>query len=302
MTDRVEIVEVGLRDGLQNEATPVPASLRAQWFNALSAAGLNRIEAGSFVSPKWVPQMADTETVIQAIDHRPGLSVEALIPNQKGLEAAMGVNGIDRLAFFTAASDAFTRKNINCTVEESLERFAPLMKQAKDAGYGVRGYVSCIVGCPYAGPIEPAAVARVCEKMMAMGVDELSLGDTIGVARPLEINRVLDAVLPAVPVERLALHCHDTYGQALANVLTGLERGVRTFDSAVAGLGGCPYAKGASGNLATEDLLYLLDGQGLETGVSLDRVFEVGQEVCSHLGKESPSRVAQALGARSQTA
>jgi len=298
MTDHVEIVEVGLRDGLQNEATAVPASLRAQWFNALSEAGLNRIEAGSFVSPKWVPQMADTDSVIQAIARRPGLSVEALVPNQKGLDAALAVEGIDRLAFFTAASDAFARKNINCTVDESLERFAPLMKQTKDAGYSVRGYVSCIVGCPYAGPIEPAAVAHVCEKMMAMGVDDISLGDTIGVARPLEINRVLDAVLPVVPVARLALHCHDTYGQALANVLTGLERGVRIFDSAVAGLGGCPYAYGASGNLATEDLLYMLDGQGLETAVSLDRVFEVGQAICGHLGKSSPSRVAQALGSK----
>ena len=298
MTDRVEIVEVGLRDGLQNETTPVPASLRAQWFNALAASGLNRIEAGSFVSPRWVPQMADTDAVIQAIERRPGLSVEALVPNQKGLDAALAVDGIDRLAFFTAASDAFTRKNINCTVDESLERFAPLMKQAQDAGYRVRGYVSCIVGCPYAGSIEPAAVARVCKKMMAMGVDDVSLGDTIGVARPLEINRVLDAVLPVVPVERLALHCHDTYGQALANVLTGLERGVRIFDSAVAGLGGCPYAKGASGNLATEDLLYMLEGQGLETGVDLGQVFEVGRAVCGCLGKESPSRVAQALGAR----
>ena len=301
MTDRVEIVEVGLRDGLQNEATPVPASLRAQWFNALSEAGLNRIEAGSFVSPKWVPQMADTEAVIGSINRRPGLSVEALIPNQKGLDAALSADRIDRLALFTAASDDFTRKNINCSVDESLERFAPLMKQAKDAGYGVRGYVSCIVGCPYAGPIEPAPVARVCEKMMAMGVDDISLGDTIGVARPREINCVLDAVLSVVPVERVALHCHDTYGQALANVLTGLDRGVRTFDSAVAGLGGCPYAKGASGNLATEDLLYLLDGQRLETGVCLEQVFEVGQQVCSYLEKESPSRVAQALGARSPT-
>ena len=298
MTDRVEIVEVGLRDGLQNEATPLPATLRAQWFNALAGAGLDRIEAGSFVSPKWVPQMADTDAVIEAIERRPGLSVEALVPNQKGLAAAQAVNGIDRLAFFTAASDAFTQRNINCTVDESLARFEPLIQQEKDGGYRVRGYVSCIVACPYAGPVEPGAVARVCEKMVAMGVDDVSLGDTIGVARPREINRVLDAVLPVVPVERLALHCHDTYGQALANVLTGLERGVRIFDSAVAGLGGCPYAKGASGNLATEDLLYMLEGQGLETGVSLDSVFAVGQEICSHLGKLSPSRVAQALGSR----
>lgn len=301
MTERVEVVEVGLRDGLQNEATPVSASLRAQWFNALADAGLNRIEAGSFVSPKWVPQMAETDAVINAIRRRPALSVEVLIANRRGLDTALAMEGIDRLAFFTAASDAFAQKNINCTVDESLARFEPMISEARKAGFRIRGYVSCIAGCPYAGPIKPAAVAKVCEKFMAMGVDDISLGDTIGVARPLEINRVLDAVLAIVPVERIALHCHETYGQALANVLTGLERGVRIFDSAVSGLGGCPYAKGASGNLATEDLLYLLDGQGLETGVSLERVFEVGQAVCGHLGKESPSRVVQALGARSSS-
>lgn len=298
MTDRVEIVEVGLRDGLQNEAASVPASLRAQWFNGLADAGLNRIEAGSFVSPRWVPQMAETDAVIGAIQRRPGLSVEVLIANRRGLETALSVDGIDRLAFFTAASDAFAQRNINCTVDESLSRFEPLIREAREAGLRIRGYVSCIAGCPYAGPTKPAAVARVCEKFMALGVDDISLGDTIGVARPLEINRVLDAVLTTVPVERVALHCHETYGQALANVLTGLERGVRIFDSAVAGLGGCPYAKGASGNLATEDLLYLLDGQGLETGVSLEQVFEVGRGICSHIGKTSPSRVVQALGAR----
>ena len=298
MSDRVEIVEVGLRDGLQKEPTPVPATIRAQWFNALADAGLNRIEAGSFVSPKWVPQTADTDQVIEAIKRRPDLSVEVLVPNQQGLDAAMAVGGIDRVAFFTAPSDQFTRKNINCTVAESLERYSPLVEQARKAGYGIRGYISCIVGCPYAGRIEPAAVARVCEQLLDIGVEDISLGDTIGIARPLEIQRVLDAVLPVVPVDRIALHCHDTYGQALANVLTGLEHGVRIFDSAVGGLGGCPYAQGASGNLATEDLLYLLDGQGLDTGVSLERVFEVGQEVCSYLGKQSPSRVAQALGSK----
>ena len=299
MTDSVQIVEVGLRDGLQNEPTPTPANLRGQWFNRLSAAGLKRIEAGGFVSPDWVPQMADTDQVIHAIERRPGLSVEVLIPNRTGLDNALAVEGVDRLAFFTGTSDAFTRANINCSVAESFNRLAELADGAEKAGLPIRGYVSCIVGCPYEGRIEPSTLARVCEQLMEMGVDEISLGDTTGVARPLEINQALDAVLAVVSAERLALHCHDTYGQALANVLAGLERGVRVFDSSVGGLGGCPYAQGASGNLATEDLLYLLDGQGLETGVSLDGVFEVGREICAYLGKRSPSKVVQALGASS---
>ncbi|TVP60278.1 MAG: hydroxymethylglutaryl-CoA lyase [Halomonadaceae bacterium] len=294
--DHVTLIEVGLRDGLQNEATPVSAQQRAHWFNQLAAAGLPRIEAGSFVSPRWVPQMADTDQVIAAIERRGGTQVEVLVPNQRGLESALAA-GVDRIALFTAASDAFTQKNINCTVSESIARFRPLVSAAREAGIPVRGYVSTIVGCPYAGAITPKAVAGVCEQLLAMGIDDISLGDTIGVARPLEIDRVLDAVLPLMPAERLALHCHDTYGQALANVLQGLQRGIRSFDSAVAGLGGCPYAKGASGNLATEDLLYLLAGQGLHTGVDPQAVQAVGEDICRVLKRNTPSKVAQAVQA-----
>ncbi len=294
MSDHAEIVEVGLRDGLQNETTPVDADTRARWFNALADAGLNRIEAGSFVSPKWVPQMADTDQVIAQIQRRRDLSIEALVPNQKGLDAALAAN-VNRIAVFTAASDAFTQKNINCSVAESLDRFAPLIQAAKDAGLAVRGYISTIVACPYAGPIAPGAVADVTERLLKLGCDDISLGDTIGVARPREINAILDAVLPSIPAERLALHCHDTYGQALANILQGLNRGIRTFDSAVAGLGGCPYAPGATGNLATEDLIYLLEGQGLPTGVNLEAVCRIGNDICNTLNRRTTSKVAQAM-------
>ncbi|MEQ6885055.1 hydroxymethylglutaryl-CoA lyase [Salicola sp. Rm-C-2C1-2] len=294
MSDHAEIVEVGLRDGLQNESIPVDATTRARWFNALAEAGLNRIEAGSFVSPKWVPQMADTDQVIASIRRRSGLSIEALIPNQKGLDAALAAN-VDRIAVFTAASDAFTQKNINCTITASLERFAPLVEAANNAGIHVRGYISTVLDCPYAGRIAPGNVADVAERLLELGCNDISLGDTIGVARPREIDSVLDAVLPSIPVERLALHCHDTYGQALANILQGLNRGIRTFDSAVAGLGGCPYAPGASGNLATEDLLYLLEGQGLSTGVDLQAVCRIGNEICETLNRRTPSKVAQAM-------
>ncbi len=294
MSDHAEIVEVGLRDGLQNETTPVEADPRARWFNALADAGLNRIEAGSFVSPKWVPQMADTDQVIAQIQRRRDLSIEALVPNQKGLDAALAAN-VNRIAVFTAASDAFTQKNINCSVAESLDRFAPLIQAAKDAGLAVRGYISTIVACPYAGPIAPGAVADVTERLLKLGCDDISLGDTIGVARPREINAILDAVLPSIPAERLALHCHDTYGQALANILQGLNRGIRTFDSAVAGLGGCPYARGATGNLATEDLIYLLEGQGLPTGVNLEAVCRIGNDICNTLNRRTTSKVAQAM-------
>lgn len=294
MSDHAEIVEVGLRDGLQNETTTLDADTRARWFNALGDAGLNRIEAGSFVSPKWVPQMADTDEVITRIQRRPNLSVETLVPNQRGLDAALAAN-VDRIAVFTAGSDAFTQNNINCTISESLERFAPIVEAANNAGIPVRGYISTIVACPYTGRIAPAAAADVTERLLNLGCDDISLGDTIGVARPREIDAVLDAILPSIPANRLALHCHDTYGQALANIHQGLNRGIRTFDSAVAGLGGCPYAQGASGNLATEDLLYLLEGQGLHTGVDLQAVCRIGNDICQTLDRRTPSKVAQAM-------
>lgn len=298
--DQVTIVEVGLRDGLQNEATPVSAQQRAEWFNRLAAAGLPRIEAGSFVSPRWVPQMANTDQVIAAVNRRLGTQLEVLVPNQRGMDAALAA-GVDRIALFTAASDAFTQANINCTIADSIERFRPLVAAARDAGIPVRGYVSTIVGCPYAGNIAPQAVAAVCEQLLALGIADISLGDTTGVARPQEIDRVLDAVLPLMPASQLALHCHDTYGMALANVLQGLHRGVRTFDSAVAGLGGCPYAKGASGNLATEDLLYLLAGQGLTTGVDAKAVQAIGEDICQALQRNTPSKVAQAVQAATRS-
>lgn len=292
--DTATVVEMGLRDGLQNEPTTVPAATRAEWFNALADTGLNRIEAGSFVSPRWVPQMADTDQVLAQIQRREGLSVEVLVPNTKGLEGALQA-GADVISVFTAASESFNQRNINCSIAESIERFRPVVKQAKAAGKKVRAYISCVVGCPYEGWIEPGQVASVSEQLVALGVDELSLGDTIGVARPREIHALLDAILPSLPVSQLGLHCHDTRGQAIANIHASLERGIRTFDSAVAGLGGCPYAKGATGNVATEDVLYLLEGEGIATGIDLPAVAHLGQQICQWLDRPNPSRTGRAL-------
>lgn len=292
--DRVEIVEVGLRDGLQNEPSPVSPNFRANWFNRLMDAGLRRIEAGSFVAPKWVPQMANTDQVMDAIQRRDGVTAEVLVPNDKGLQLALE-NDADVISVFTAASESFNRKNINCTIDESIDRFRPVVAGARSAGKPVRAYISCVVGCPYEGAIDPGQVAHVVEQLMALGVDEVSLGDTIGVARPREIHRLLDAVMPLLATDRLALHCHDTRGQAIANIHTALERGIRTFDSAVAGLGGCPYARGATGNVATEDVLYLLAGEGLHTGVDLDAVAALGNDICTRLNRSNPSRVGRAL-------
>lgn len=295
--EKVTLVEVGLRDGLQNESTPVSAENRARWFNALADAGHKRIEAGSFVSPKWVPQMANTDEVMDGIERRPDVSAEVLVPNTKGLEGALACDA-DVIAVFTAASESFNRKNINCSIAESIERFQPVVAGAHAAGKRVRAYVSCVVGCPYEGPIAPRQVADVVKQLMELGVDELSLGDTIGVARPKEIHALLDATLPLLPVENLALHCHDTRGQAIANIYAALDRGIRTFDSAVAGLGGCPYAKGATGNVATEDVLYLLEGEGFATGVDLHALARVGHEICDILGRANPSRTGKALAAQ----
>lgn len=292
--ERVTLVEVGLRDGLQNESVPVSADLRAQWFNALVAAGHRRIEAGSFVSPKWVPQMAGTDQVLSLIRKPEAVTAEVLVPNQKGLEAAMRTSA-EVFAVFTAASETFNRRNINCSIDESIERFRPVVEGARAAGRRVRGYVSCVVGCPYEGRIQPSQVARVTSLLLDLGVDEISLGDTIGVARPREIHALLDAVVPDAGTGNLALHCHDTYGQAIANITAGLERDIRVFDAAVAGLGGCPYARGATGNVATEDVLYLLEGEGFDTGVDLTRVAELGASICRTLGRDNPSRTGRAL-------
>ncbi len=294
--NHVTLVEVGLRDGLQNEKTPVSAEQRAQWFNALVHAGHTRLEAGSFVSPKWVPQMAHTDTVMAQISRPPGVLAEVLVPNERGLDGALATDA-DVISVFTAASESFNQQNINCSIADSIERFRPVVARARDAGRRVRAYISCVVGCPYEGAIPPTQVARVTEQLLALGVDELSLGDTIGVARPREIHALLDAVLPLVGGSQLALHCHDTYGQAIANIHAGLARGIRVFDTAVAGLGGCPYARGATGNVATEDVLYLLQGEGFETGVDLPAIARIGADICRHLERENPSRTGRALAA-----
>ena len=293
----VTIVEVGPRDGLQNEAAPVPVAARVALVEALAAAGLPVVEAGAFVSPKWVPQMAGSEEVLRAVRKRPGVRYPLLVPNLKGLEAALAA-GAEEIAVFGAASESFSRKNINCSIAESLERFRPVAEAALARGVRVRGYVSCVLGCPYEGEIAPSAVARVAAALHAMGCFEISLGDTIGTGTPRKTAAMLAAVTAELPVTALAIHAHDTYGQALANVLTALELGVRVVDSSAAGLGGCPYAKGASGNLATEDLVYMLDGMGVRTGVALDAVIAAGREICSALGKETRSRVALARPGR----
>ena len=293
----VRIVEMGPRDGLQNEARPVSVATRIALVEALADAGLRSIETGSFVSPKWVPQMAGTAEVLAGLTPRPGVDYPVLVPNLKGLEAALAA-GTREIAVFGAASESFSRANINCSIAESLERFAPVAEQALTAGLRVRGYVSCVLGCPYEGAVSPEAVARVAAALAGMGCYEVSLGDTIGTGTPLAARRMVEVVAEHVPLERLALHFHDTYGQALANILACLELGVSVVDSAVAGLGGCPYAKGASGNVATEDVVYMLDGMGIGTGVDLPRLAAAGRMICAALEREPASRVARALAAR----
>ena len=295
--DHVRIVEMGPRDGLQNEARPVSVATKIALIEALSDAGLRGIEAGSFVSPKWVPQMAGTAEVLAGLTPRPGVDYPVLVPNLKGLEAALAA-GAREIAVFGAASESFSRANINCSIAESLERFAPVVERALAAGLRVRGYVSCVLGCPYEGAVSPEAVARVAAALAGMGCYEVSLGDTIGTGTPLAARRMVEVVAERVPLERLALHFHDTYGQALANILACLELGVAVVDSAVAGLGGCPYAKGASGNVATEDVIYMLDGMGIGTGVDLARLAAAGRMICAALEREPASRVARALATR----
>jgi hydroxymethylglutaryl-CoA lyase len=288
----VTVVEVGPRDGLQNEPRPVPLAEKVALVEALAAAGLPVVEAGAFVSPRWVPQMADSAEVLRAVRRRPGVRYPVLVPNLKGLAAARAA-GADEIAVFAAASETFSQKNINCGIAASLERFRPVLAEARAAGLRARGYVSCVVGCPYEGRIAPAAVARVAAALHAMGCGEISLGDTIGVGTPRAVTAMVRAVADEVPIAALAIHAHDTYGQALANVLAALELGVAVVDSAVAGLGGCPYAPGASGNLATEDLVYMLDGMGVRTGVALDAVIRAGERITAALGRPTRSRVAQ---------
>ncbi|MBO2619629.1 hydroxymethylglutaryl-CoA lyase [Shewanella algae] len=292
---KVSLFEVGPRDGLQNE-TSVSTQAKIALIEALADAGVKRIEAASFVSPKWVPQMADSGEVLRGISRRAGVCYSALTPNLKGLELALAA-GADEVAVFAAASEGFSQKNINCSIEESIARFEPLLSRAKEQGIRVRGYVSCVLGCPYDGEIAPAEVARVADILHQLGCYEISLGDTIGVGTPLKARKMLETVAERVPVERLALHFHDTYGLALANILVCLETGVSVIDTSVAGLGGCPYAKGASGNLASEDLVYMLHGMGIDTGIDLNKLAQAGRQISQQLGRQTGSKVARALGA-----
>lgn len=297
--DNVRIVEVGPRDGLQNEKAIVPTHTKIEFIDRLAVAGFTHVEATSFVSPKWVPQMADHREVLQAVRKLPhhNVSYPVLVPNIKGFQAALEV-GVEEIAIFGAASESFSKKNINCSIKESLDRFSEVMSAAKSNSIKVRGYVSCVVGCPYEGRIEPNKVAEVAARMHEMGCYEISLGDTIGVGTPGSFRQMLSAVTSAVPVHNLAVHCHDTYGQALANILVSLEFGVRVVDSSTAGLGGCPYAKGASGNVATEDVIYMLDGLGMTTGVNLAKVVDAGNFISQALQRETMSKVGRAMGAK----
>ncbi|QCU74123.1 hydroxymethylglutaryl-CoA lyase [Pseudoalteromonas distincta] len=289
---KVRIVEVGARDGLQNEKT-VSTADKVALINALSAAGLKDIEAGAFVSPKWVPQMADSADVISALD-LPDVNLSALTPNLKGAQAAHAV-GIKEFAIFTAASESFCKKNINCSINESIERFSEVMAFAKANNIRVRGYVSCVLGCPYEGEINPQAVLSVSQKLLDLGCYEVSLGDTIGVGTAKKVTQLIELLLTHIDKAKLAVHFHDTYGQALTNIYAALSLGIATVDAAVAGLGGCPYAKGASGNVATEDVVYLLQGLGIEHGIDLQRLSDTGWEITKALGKQPVSKVSVAL-------
>jgi len=293
---QVKIVEVGPRDGLQNEAQPISVETRVRLVEQLAEAGLTTIETGSFVNPKWIPQMASSEDVFAAIKRRDGVSYAALTPNLQGFERAVAA-AADEVAVFAAASESFSQKNINCSITESLQRFEPVMSAANSAGIPVRGYVSCVLGCPYDGAIAPAKVREVSTALLDMGCYEVSLGDTIGVGSAGSMQQLLAELLPHIAAEKLALHCHDTYGQALANILVGLQHGLATIDASVAGLGGCPYAKGATGNVATEDVVYMLDGLGIDTGIDLQRLIDAGNNISEHLGRVSGSRTARALRA-----
>jgi hydroxymethylglutaryl-CoA lyase len=291
---QVRIVEVGPRDGLQNEKTPIETAVKIQLVEKLTDSGLSYIETGSFVNPKWIPQMAGSEEVFTGINRNPGVTYAALTPNLKGYERAVA-SGASEVAVFVAASEAFSQKNTNCSIAESLERVAELTQVARSGGIAVRGYVSCVVGCPYEGDIAPEKVAEVSAALLELGCYEISLGDTIGVGTPASISAMLQAVSEAVPMEKLAVHLHDTYGQALANIYASLSMGVAVIDSSVAGLGGCPYAKGASGNVATEDVVYLLNGLGIEHGVDLNKLIDAGDYICGQLGRDNGSKVANAL-------
>jgi len=289
----VKIVEVGPRDGLQNEKQPISAEDKIALIEQLANAGVSYIESGSFVSPKWVPQMATSAEVFEKLNKKAGVTYAALTPNMRGFEGAMAVNA-DEVAIFAAASESFSQKNINCSIEESLERFIPIMTAAKKAKVKVRGYVSCVLGCPYEGDIDPKKVALVAEKLYNMGCYEVSLGDTVGVGTPASVTKMLTAVSGHVPIDKLAVHFHDTYGQALANIYAALQMGIKVIDTAIAGLGGCPYAKGASGNVATEDVVYMLNGLDIKTAIDFEKLLNAGWFISEKLDKAPISKVSNA--------
>jgi hydroxymethylglutaryl-CoA lyase len=294
---KVKLVEVGPRDGLQNEAQPVPTAVKVELIDRLADAGLSVIEATAFVSPKWVPQMADNAEVMARIKRKPGVSYPVLVPNRKGLDAALAA-GCEEVVVFGAATESFSRKNTNCSIDEGLARFSEVCEEAIKAGLRVRGDISVCLGCPYEGEVAPAQVTRVARELYAMGCYEITIADTIGTGTPGQTRAVIEDVAQYIPAAKLAGHFHDTYGQALANTLAALECGVATFDSSVAGLGGCPYAKGATGNVATEDVLYMLNGLHIETGIDLARLAAAGAFISTHLGRPTASRVARAMAAK----
>lgn len=293
LPQRVRLVEVGPRDGLQNESRPIEVEDKVRLVDDLTDAGLSYIEVGSFVSPKWVPQMAGSAEVFAGIQRKAEVTYAALAPNLRGFEDALAA-GVKEVAVFAAASEAFSQRNINCSISESLDRFLPIMEAARLHGIQVRGYVSCVLGCPYEGAVAPKQVASVANELYAMGCYEVSLGDTLGTGTPGATRELIDAVAGQIPRGKLAGHFHDTYGQALANIYASLLEGIQVFDSSVAGLGGCPYAKGATGNVSTEDVLYMLNGLGIDTGVDLDKLIAAGQRISNVLGRATGSRVAKA--------
>ena len=301
MSDQVRIIEMGPRDGLQNEKTAVSVEARIAFIEALVAAGLNTVEVGAFVSPKAIPQMASSDAVLRGVNHLTGAEFHVLVPNEKGYDAARAA-GAKIVSVFAAASEGFSRANINCTVAESIERFKPVLARAKADDVKVRGYISCVLGCPFDGEIKPKAVADLATTLWELGCYEISLGDTIGVGTPEKAKEMLRAVSANIPPAKLAMHFHDTYGQALANLYAGLEQGVRVIDAAAGGLGGCPYAPGATGNVATEDVVYMFEGMGVRTGVDMDRLLAATNEMSAVLGKPPVSRVASALNAKRKRA